>query len=300
MSLSGTATTSTVNPLTVGGNLSVGGDAIFTIAGDNVTITGTTWVGSTGKLVFSSTVGNKNFLGLITVDGTWDNVGNENIHIQAGLTNNGTFNAGTGLYRFQVNSQTVGGTLTIPSVEVETGVTLTNNGTLTVTTDLLGAGTFTQGSSSFLNLAAAHSVTSLNATGPNNTVNYTGAAQTVRGINYVNLGLSGSGVKTLQAGTTNISGNLMLTGTTSATTVGTLVIDGNLSIAGGCSVTNGNAQTLTIIGSLTGDGTLIQSASASLDINGESSLAVLDAAASSNAVFIMRHQRLLYQPLIMI
>lgn len=66
------------------------------------------------------------------------------------------------------------------------------------------------------------------------TVDYYGAAQTVAdlntGANYGNLILSGSGFKTLLAGTTNICGDFSISGTATTTGVVNMVINGNLNI----------------------------------------------------------------------
>ncbi len=88
------------------------------------------------------------------------------------------------------------------------------------------------------------------------TVNYTGAAQSVGSYKYYNLGFSGSGVKTLQAGTTTISGNLILSGTVSGTTAANLAITGNLNVGSGSTLTTGTNFTLGVTGATTIDGTL--------------------------------------------
>ena len=64
-------------------------------------------------------------------------------------------------------------------------------------------------------------------------VNYNGTAQAVYGVNYYNLELSGSGIKTLNAATTTISGTLTLDGTASATLVHALAVTGNLILGSG-------------------------------------------------------------------
>ena len=83
------------------------------------------------------------------------------------------------------------------------------------------------------------------------TINYNGTAQTVKAVAYLgNLTLSGSGIKTLQTGTTTIGGNLTLSGTATATTVANLAISGNLSVGNGTTLTAG-AFALTVTGTTT-------------------------------------------------
>ncbi len=274
----------------INGNLLIGDGTTFRVARP-LTVKGTTTVGNgtSGKLLISSADGRKTFKGRVTVSagGIWDNsivFGGENAHFENGITNNGTFVAGNGLHYFEVNSQSIEGTLSIPNIDVATGVTLTNNGTFTVSNDLAGQGSLTQGNNAVLNVGGALGILSFSAAGTNNAVNYTGGVQTVKGVPYVNLGLSGNGAKTLTALTVTISGNLTLSETASATTVNNLTIGGNLSIGANTSLKNGVSRTLTVVNSLSGDGTLSQSSNSILNINGGSILTSLNASATGNTV----------------
>ena len=258
LTLSGTVTTTTVNGLTVTGNLSIGNGTTFNAAGFALTVAGTTTVGSgaSGLLRITSAAGAKLFTGLVTINagGTWNNSGNSAVEFQGGITNSGTFTAGTGVYTFDTNPQTLTGTLSIPSVTVTT-ITLTNNNTLTVGTTLSGTGGLTQAAGATLNIGGTSGITTLTATNAGNTVNYTGAAQTVHSNNYANLTLSGSGVKTLPVGLTSIAGNLTMSGTATTTTVAGLTVTGNLSIGNGTTF-NAAGFALTVAGTTTvGGGT---------------------------------------------
>ncbi len=288
LTLSGTASVSTENNMVIGGNLSIGDGTTFT-AFQELSVNGTTTVGNglSGNFKVSSTAGTKTLKGHLTISAgaTWDNAVGENIHLQSGITSNGNTLPGNGVYYFEVNSQQpVNGVISMNQVDIASGVTLTNNGTISIAT-LLAGGTLVQGINSVLNIGGTITNNTLVVTGTNNTVNYNGGAQTIRGLNYVNLGLSGtdaSHVKTLLPTTTNISGNVTLTGTTSTATVINLTIVGDLSIGSGAYFTNNN--TLSIAGMLTGDGALNQSVGSTLNINGESSLAVINGASLNNVV----------------
>ncbi len=236
--------------ITVNGNLTVNAGSNFTVGAFNLTVTGTTSI--TGTLTHSSPTGTKTFTGLVTINpgGAWKNdaTGNADIHFRGGLTHKGAaFSAGTGTYYFETNDQAVGGTsgITIANLNVEAGRNLTNNnsGGLTVTNTLSGTGTLTQGATGVLNIGmtdANFTLATLDASAAGNTVNYSlGGDQTVRDTQYHNLTLSGSGVKTLPVGMTNLTGNLTLSGTASATTAADLDIDGNLSISNGAALTVG-------------------------------------------------------------
>jgi hypothetical protein len=259
LTLSGTANTATVATLTIGGNLNIGDGTTFTAAGFALTVTGTTTIGggTSGNLTTSSATGTKIFTGLVTINagGTWTNTAaNSPVTFRGGITNNGTFSAGTGVYTFDTNSQPLVGTLSIPNVTV-TGVTVTNNNTLTVSTALSGSGGVTQAANATLNIGGTSGITTLTASNSGNTVNYTGTAQTVHSNNYVHLALSGSGAKTLQTGTTSITGNLTLSGTVNTTTVAGLTIGGNLLVGDGTTFTAAGFA-LTVTGTTTvGGGT---------------------------------------------
>ena len=240
LTLGGTATATTADALTVGGNLVIGNGTTFTAAGFNLTVSGTTTLGggASGSLVFSSVTGAKTFTGLVTVNSgaTWNNLTNEAIDFRGGLTNNGTFNAGTGIYTFVANNQAIGGSATAIADLTVQGVTLTNNissgAGLTVGTALSGNGGLTQGAGAVLTLGGTSGITTLTATANPNTVSYGGAAQIVKATVYNNLTLSGSGAKTL-AGVSTVNGDLTLSGTASATLATALNVGGSVTIGAG-------------------------------------------------------------------
>jgi hypothetical protein len=206
LTLSGTAQITTGTALTIGGNLNIGDGTTFTAAGYTLTVSGTTTVGggTNGVLNISSATGTKIFTGLVTVNSgaSWTNTSaNSAVTFLGGITNNGTFNAGTGIHTFSTSAQALSGTLAIPNVTV-TGIALTNNNTLTVGTALSGTGSLTQVSSATLNIGGTSGITTLTATATGNTVNYTGASQSIHPNSYYNLTLSGSGVDAIVTGTT--------------------------------------------------------------------------------------------------
>ena len=187
-----------------------------TIGRCNLTVTGATSI--TGSLTFNNVTGAK-ILGDVTVNGggTWSSTVVLPFKINGNLSNSGTFTSNNGVYTLAGASKTISGTLSINSITV-TG-SYTNNATLTVTTALIGAGTFSQGTTGTLNIGttvANFSVTTFNASASGNTVNYNLAgAQNVRtpadGA-YSNLTIGGTGTKTLLAATT-INGNLSISST---------------------------------------------------------------------------------------
>ena len=226
--LSGTASATTAANLAVGGSLNVGsGNSMATGANFTLGVTGPTTID--GSLTLAGT-GTKTFTGNVSVNsgGTYNESGVAAINYAGSLTNNGTYTPSTGLHTFTGAARTIAGAnlisipnatftaaytntgaLTVGTLLTVTGagVVLTNNGTLTAGTALSGTGGVTQGAAATLNLGGTSGITALTASAAGNTVNYTGAAQTVKAATYAYLVLGGSGVKSLLAATT-VNSNL--------------------------------------------------------------------------------------------
>jgi hypothetical protein len=96
------------------------------------------------------------------------------------------------------------------SLTINPGATVTNDGTLSVSAAITGAGILINGtgSAAILNIGGTCTVTTLTANASGNTVNYAGTAQTIKVTTYNNLTLSGSGAKTFRAGITTVNGTL--------------------------------------------------------------------------------------------
>ena len=206
-------------------NLSIDNGSTLIVGGFNFTVNGTTVVN--GTISHTSVTGIKTFTGLVAINasGIWDNnTINESITLKGGITNNGIFNAGTGTYTFDTNIQVLTGTFSIPNVTV-TGITLTNNGTLTVGSALGGSGGLTQGVNATLNLGGTSAITTLTALNNGNTVNFSGAAQSVNVSSYYNLTISGSGNKTMM-GNASVDGIFTLTAGTFTVGPRTLALNG--------------------------------------------------------------------------
>ncbi|MBP6925720.1 MAG: hypothetical protein KBC22_01525 [Candidatus Pacebacteria bacterium] len=192
---------------------------------------------SSGATLIHGT-GHKVQNGVLVIDegGTWIETGAATVDFLGHVTNNGTFTANTGLHRFLNFTRDINGTFSIPSVSFIGDAEYTNNGTLTIGTALGGDGELINGASGTLNIGGTSTVTTLTATAVGNTVNYTGATQTVKAVSYDDLNLQGSGTKTIASGI-NIAGDLSIdedvkTDLTGASTADRFYLDGVLQFAG--------------------------------------------------------------------
>ncbi len=258
--------------LTVTGTTTVGGGTSGTLsitsAAGTQTFTGAVTINNGGTLT-ETAAATLAFGSDVTINGTLTEFGAATVGFAGSLTNNGIYIASTGTHTFSGAAKTIGGTgaISIPTATFTgaytnsgtlicatlltvTGTTLTNNGTITASTALSGTGGVTQGTTGILNIGGASGITTLTANAVGNTVNYTGAAQTVKSNTYYNLTLSGSGTDVMQAGTTAIGGNFTVIGTVTTTTAANLAITGNLLTGDGASLTVG-AFTLSVGGTTT-------------------------------------------------
>ena len=261
LTLAGTCSAATAIATTIGGNLAIGTGTTFTVAGFPLVVTGTTLV--RGTITHSSATGAKTYTSLVTINsgGSWTNTGNSAFTFLGGISHNGAaFSSGTGVYTFDTNSQMVEGVsaFTISNVTVN-GITLTNNSTnFTVSTSLSGTGELLQGMAATLNIGGTSTITTLNATTYPNTVNYNGAAQTVKATGYYYLTLSGSGVKTLPSETLAINGDFAMTGTVSVIAAAALHTIGSFTIGPSASF-NAGSFTHDMKGSFNNSGTFTAS-----------------------------------------
>ncbi len=261
----------------VGGALTVSAGTMLTNGGA-FTVTGTTTVNG-GVLTLDNNTGAKILTGAVAVSSGTLNGASTTIEIRNGITQSSTGTVAiTGTATFNTNAQALAGTNAIATLS--SAIALTNNGSLTVSTGLSGAGSLINGATGILNIsfASTPAITTLTATASGNTVTYSGAgAMTIKNptsSTYYNLILSGTGAKTM-TGITTVSGNYTMSG--GATTAGNILttIGGNvdlssastvfttgagLTITGTTTINNGSTMRLgnfatTFIGALTiGDG----------------------------------------------
>ncbi|MGC4021641.1 MAG: hypothetical protein QM734_06715 [Cyclobacteriaceae bacterium] len=247
LSLTGGIFNGSSGDVTILGNLSIGNSTTFKIGASNLTVSGTTTVGagSSGNFTFLSTTGTKIFGDLVVVSAgaTWDNSINSPVTFQGGLKKNAsaTFTSGTGVHTFDTNSQSLSGTFSIPNLVV-TGVSLDNNGTLTVGTSLSGTGSLSQSSGANLTLSGSSTLSTLNATNSGNTVIFNGTTQTINVGTYYNLTISQSGATNASlAGSTSVNGALTFTS-------GNILLgSSNLSFGASATISGGSSSSMIIV-----------------------------------------------------
>ncbi|MBS1978449.1 MAG: hypothetical protein JST46_13850, partial [Bacteroidetes bacterium] len=248
LNTSGTASITTAAPVTVTNNLVVASGTSLSIGGFATSVAGTTTVGG-GTLNIASSSGAKTFSGLVTLQpgSTWNNSGNSPVTFQGGITRtSGAFTAGTGLYTFDTNSQSLSGTYSIPSVDVS-GVSLTNNNNLTIATALGGSGSLTQAVGATLTIQGTSSISSINASNNGNTVIFNGNAQTVNTGTYYNLTINETG------GTdATLGGAVGVDGTLTFTTGKTLLGANNLTLGSSATISGGASSATMIVASSSG------------------------------------------------
>ncbi len=262
------------------------------IRGVTTTVNTTTYVKNGGTLTFStSNTGTKTFIGLVSIEagGTWSSSTNEAVTIRNGITNNGTFTAGTGTYTFTTNAQQINGAnkLTFPGIISITTITLTNKTTIEMTgtgaAQLAGSGGFTNAATGYLKYAGStNTVTTFTSTAVGNTVEYnsTAGVQTIRAVNYDNLVINNAGYSpqlpattiqstgslTIMSGTLDVRGvTITVNGPTtiesggtltfSSSTTGTKTFAGTITVKPGGLLSSSIAETAAMNGGLINNGT---------------------------------------------
>ena len=269
--ITGTAAMTTGANLAITGSLTIGDSAAFTAGAFTLGVGTTTSVGAgtSGSLTISG-AGLKTFTGSVTIatGGIWTNSGNSTTSFGAGITNNSvnTFSNGTGAAAFSATQSLAGsGAITFGGgVTPSVGSTLTNSNSGTVSiNNIVLTGNFTQGLNTptltLANTTPFTGVGTFDAITNVNTVNYTGASQAIKVVNYSNLTINGSGIATI-GGAINVNGTMTVT---SATT---------------------NNSTLTVATALSGADTLTQGASSTLNVAGTTAITGLKASNNANSV----------------
>lgn len=240
LTLSGTASATTAAALTIGGDLTIGSGTGLTVPGFNFTVSGVSSI--SGTHTHSSATGTKTYSGNVTLNngGVWNETAAAILNFGSDFQNDGTLTANIGVHTFTGSNNEIRGTNPVAIPNVTINGSYTNQNTLTVSTSLTGTGTLIQAANKILNMGGTSTITNLTASATGNTVNYTGAAQTIKATDYFHLSLQGSGIKTLPASTLNIAGDLSTSGTNSANAAASIHVLGSISLGNGTSFNAGS------------------------------------------------------------
>ncbi|MDQ3075968.1 MAG: hypothetical protein M3Q34_02475 [bacterium] len=281
LTISGSGTKTLGGTTTVAGNLTVSAGT-FQLADQSITVTGTSSI--TGTIDDNNTTGTNIFIGNLTVNngGTWTSTGNESYEFRGGLDANSTstFTSGSGTYTFSTNAQTVDGTQSITITNISN--TITSGNGLTFSDAGITVGTLTQGTNAVLTFSGTvPTITTLTATASPNTVQYTGATQTIKGTTYHHLTINGSGTATL-GGDTIANGTVTVTaGTLDTDNSNNRALTANdISIANSASaILTARASTIT----LTGTGTVFSVGASGVINAGTSTIKLSETTGSATA-----------------
>ncbi len=267
---------------TITGNITVE-TGTLDITGVTLNVNRTTKINNGGTISLSTnTTGTKTFIGEIIIDdgGRWNNPIGEGVTLRGGITNNGTFEGGTGTYTFTTTAQqfrgsnklTFGGILTITAIALTSNTIVEMTGT--AAGQLAGTGSFINSATGTLYYkGSTNTVTTFNSTAVGNTVVYNSATtlQTIRSTIYENLiidtpsqspqiaggTIQSTGSMIIDAGTLDVRGvNITVNGPTTikdggtltftTSTTGTKTFNGPITIESGGTLTGAVGETITI------------------------------------------------------
>ncbi len=224
-------------------DLSIEASTEVIIGGVGLTANGLTNI--SGTLTENNTAGTNTFAALITINpgGTWNTTVAENFIIQGGIENNGTFTSGNGTYTFNTNNQEITGSnpLFIAANVTVTGVTITNNITVTIGGTFSGTGGWINASGSYLRLnGTTLSIATFDASAGDNIVSYGRAgSQTILASTYHHLLTDSTGTYTAGSGIT-VNGNILVNkGTLNCTATITASAGSLLTLAANATLTLG-------------------------------------------------------------
>lgn len=245
--ITGNNATRTVN---VSGTFDVSTGASATVNGQTFDVTGNTTLD--GTLTFGSNRGTKSF-GNITISstGNWNNTVRESFTISGNWTNNGSFTACSNQncdYEFTSTTGTFSGSAssTFTDIVINGSASYTNTGTLAVSDEIRGTGTYINGNGSSLELQGAgpFGTTTFTVSTSTNTVTYGGGSNpTIVATTYHDLVINKSGGSASNSGTVTVNNDMTVSG-------GTIDVNAAINVSNDLSITGGrmdvNAATLTV------------------------------------------------------
>ena len=230
-----------------GGSLTVGSLTID--SGETLELGGVTFstAGASsinGTITIDGNGGTKTFADL-TVSGTgnWNVTAGESFTVNGSITSNGSWtgcsNANACTYTLTENGGSISGStqVTFADLTIDSPAAYTNNGSVLITDDFTGTGSFTNGNGSSLELSGAgpFSISTFDASTVTNTVTYSGggAAGFIAGDYYdLTIAKTGTNAATV-SGNTNVANELVISSGGMIVGAATLDVTGNITVSGG-------------------------------------------------------------------
>ena len=257
--------------ITTWGDLSVHGGAltysVVTATFTSITISGSGTLANAAIQLFDS--------GNYTNNGTHSgSAGMTMTGANAVLDGTGTY-SNTGALSLNPSAKSIASTadLTVAGTLALLGAAnFTNNGTVIITaatgmTGVAGATWINANGATLKDAGPLLATGNLTATASSNTIEYSGAAQTVKLVTYDHLTLSGSGAKTI-TGLATVNSDLVMGGSATATPTVNLAVGGDFDLMGTSAFTTANF-TLGVTGNTTVAGTFTHSGTMGVTISGD-------------------------------
>jgi len=245
--------------LNVSGSFTVSSGATSSIAGQTITVTGTTTL--SGSLTITNNSGTKTFSSIV-VDGTgsWINSSTESFTINGDITNNGAWTGCSGngcLYDLTSSSGTISGssTTTFADLNLSAPASFSNSGDVVITDDFTGDGTFSNASNGSLELSGSgpYSLSNVDFSANPNTVTYSGSGNVsaIFSTTYHDLIINkNSGNRAQIAGDVTVNNDFSIDGGELRANSGTTTVSGDVIIQGGEFAPNNAAFIANIDGDL--------------------------------------------------
>ena len=228
----------TVNAANIQSNIFIGNNDTLNLTSSTLTVLGGIIIGdvfssNSGQLTIGNVLGPKTFSSNVFINNgaTFNNLLGAEINFGGNFTNNGTFIPGNSTIAFSGANKTLSGNSISNFYNLRIDSIVTNSSKISIDGLLSGSGKLIN--SNELYLYSASTISDLDAYSNLNLVVYNGLdPQLILGINYYNLILSGSGVKTLSTSTNLIKGDFQIIDDIIVNSVTNLTINGNLYVDG--------------------------------------------------------------------
>lgn len=261
--------------IAVTGDFLVGVGQTADIGGQSVNISGTTTLN--GGLSFSNKTGAKSFNAIIiSASGSWVNNASQDFTI-GNITNNGAWTACSTtscVYNMTSSSGSISGDndITINTLQIDGTASVSNTGSLIITDDLGGTGTFINANGGSLEVVESKNLTiaTIDFSANSNTVTFTGTAtnNSIPGTTYHDFIFAQTSGRAAIDASITINNDLIITNGELRATSGTTTIGGDILVQGGEFSPNNAAASIAVTGDVILSGGLLDYNNGSMTVAG--------------------------------